>query len=281
MKVLKNIILYGALVASLGLYYHVDSQQPCKRVIPYDIGQFDEAYGISRDSLLTSIAQAEFVWEQEAGKQLFKYEEGAPFKINLIFSEEQENLQKGNEIQNSLSSQERSLQNTKQQYDDAVERFDREQARYNQRLAHYQAEVDRWNEQGGAPQAEYQRLQNEFNALQREANDLNNQIDTINDLAQRSNSKIISYNEQADVYNNLFDGTPFDAGNTDGTEINIFSYGSRQELVTLLVHEFGHVLGIGHLEDESSVMHYLLNDENKGGVLSEEDKLALQESCRL
>ncbi len=281
MKLLKNIILYGSLVASLLLYYHVDSKKPCNSVITYDIGQFDEEYGMTRDSFLTYIALAEIPWEEVAQKQLFRYEEGADFKVNLIFSDKQEKIQKGNELENRLDEKERSLSSTKQQYEDAVEKYERDKSNYERKLARYQKEVDRWNQQGGAPSSVFNQLEKDFEELQKEAESLNSSITRINDLARQSNSKVLEFNQNADEYNNLFDGTAFDAGNTDGTEINVYSFSNTKELVTLLTHEFGHVLGIDHIEDEASVMHYLLHDENVSGELSSFDKEALMTSCRI
>lgn len=274
-------MLYGTLIASLVLYYYVDGNQPCKRVITYDIGQFDQEYGMTQEQFLTYIALAELPWEEVAGKPLFRYEKGADFKINLIFSEKQEKIQKGNELEDALNEKERSLYTTKQRYEDAVEKYEREKTSYERKLATYQREVDTWNKKGGAPDDVYRKLQQDFEALQRDATSLNQRIEDINTLAQQSNTKVISFNENADEYNNLFDSTPFDAGNTDGTEINVYTFANTKELVTLLTHEFGHVLGIDHLEDEASVMHYLLSEENISGSLTSFDKEALINSCRI
>ena len=78
---------------------------------------------------------------------------------------------------------------------------------------------------------------------------------------------------------NFDESYEFDAGNTDGTEINIYSYDGLPELHTLLVHEFGHVLGIDHVDDQYSVMYYLLNEDNRGGELTDVDIAALGSSC--
>jgi hypothetical protein len=282
MKLLKNFILYGSLIISLFFLWKVVLQTPCGRVIEYDIGIFDESFRITQDEFITQIELAEIPWENIADKQLFRYVPGSDFKINLIFSEEQALVYKGDDLENNLDTKQESIDSVQSRYQSAVSRYERAKRDYEKKISKYEQEVIRWNNLGGAPKTEYENLQKEATSLDSKADEISRLLALVNTLTDENNKKVNEYNYNVDQYNTLFTrGHEFDAGNTDGTEINIYSYNSIDELQTLLVHEFGHVLGIEHVEDESSVMYYLLNDKNKKGILSEFDIESLSLSCRL
>lgn len=282
MKYIKNILLYGGFIVSVFLLWKVVLQTPCDRTIEYDIGAFDESFRIDREAFLAQIALAELPWEEVTGSDLFRYVPGADFKINLIFSEEQARLYKGNDIENKLDTKQESIDSLQARYQSAVTRYERAKGSYENKLRAYEQEVTKWNNLGGAPKEEYDILQQDAELLDREADEVNRLLVQVNKLAEENNTRVEDYNENVDEYNTLFTHShEFDAGNTDGTEINIYSYRDLDELHTLLVHEFGHVLGIDHVDDESSVMYYLLNENNKDGELSFFDKQGLSSSCRL
>jgi uncharacterized protein YoxC len=282
MKILRSIILYGVLTFSLVLLWQKVLRSPCYRVIEYDIGAFDERFLISREVFINQIEFAEIPWEEASETNLFRYVDGADFKVNLIWSDEQDRLYKGNDLENKLDNKQDSIDTVQNRYQTAVNRYEPVVREYESRLEQYEVDVTYWNDQGGAPEAEYNNLQNEVASLERKASELNSLLDTVNSLADENNQKVQTYNQNVAEYNNLFStGHEFDAGNTDGTEINVYSYDGIQELRTLLVHEFGHVLGIDHVEDINSVMYYLLNDQNQKGTLSDVDVAALELSCRL
>ena len=282
MKILRSIILYGTLAFSLVLLWHNVLRSPCARFIEYDIGTFDERFLISRDAFITQIELAEIPWEEAAGKNLFRYVPGADFKVNLIWSEEQERLYQGNVLENQLDSRQESIESIQNRYQSAVTRYERSVKEYETKLTAYEKDVTYWNNQGGAPEDEYTKLQKEATSLENKAKEVNRLLAQVNDIAEENNQKVENYNNGVEQYNDLFvGGYEFDAGNTDGREINVYSYDGDQELRVLLVHEFGHVLGIEHVDDPYSVMYYLLNDQNKKGELTDVDIAALEISCRL
>lgn len=281
MKLLRSLILYGLLIASLVLLWTRVIKNPCDTLVEYDIGIFDERFRMEQDEFIKLLEQAEEPWEDEVGKELFTFREGADFKVNLIWSEEQERLYEGKDISKELDSQEKSIDTIQSRYQSAVTRYERSLREYETKLKKYEKDVDYWNNQGGAPTETYNKLQQESKSLEKKAGEVNQFRLAVNELAEQNNDRIEDYNEGVQEYNTLFkDPREFDAGNTDGSEINVYSYDGKDELHTLLVHEFGHVLGIDHVENEASVMFYLLNDKNKTGLLSPEDTTSLNTVCR-
>ncbi|MFT7328200.1 MAG: hypothetical protein ACI870_000386 [Crocinitomicaceae bacterium] len=282
MKWLWTIFLYGTLILSLFFLWENVLRSPCSRVIEYSIGAFDERFEISQGEFINQIELAEIPWETSAEKQLFRYVPNATFKVNLIWSEEQERLYEGDKLENTLDSRQNSLDSIQTRYQSAVRNYEKSVRSYETKLSSYEKEVSYWNEIGGAPQAQYQKLESDAEKLDRTATEVKTLLGKVNELADENNQKVDLYNDGVSEYNQLFTvGHEFDAGNTDGTEINVYSYDGIPELQTLLIHEFGHVLGIDHVDDKNSVMYYLLTDDNQKGELTHIDIEALQVSCRL
>lgn len=281
MKIIKNIIYYGIIIFAVWFAWDTYTKTPCDRVINYDI-TFDDRFRITEDEFISFIERAEAPWEEAAGRELFRYVPGSKFKINLIFTEEQERLYQGKDISSELDSQQSGLDSLQSRYQSAVRRYESGLKSYQSQLQKYERDVEYWNAKGGAPTETYNQLRQEGNKLDAKLREIEGLRVTVNKLAEENNKEIKEYNQGVNNYNELFrDPKQFDAGNTDGTEINIYSYDGNQELMTLLTHEFGHVLGIDHVEDESAVMYYLLNDQNKGGILKTADINALDFSCKL
>tara|TARA_B100001765_G_C19482786_1_gene329709 strand:- start:149 stop:967 length:819 start_codon:yes stop_codon:yes gene_type:complete len=270
------------LAGSLGLLWYTYTDNPCRHVIEYDIGIFDDRFRITESEALGRIQSAEERWEDAAGQDLFSYVPGAEFKINFIFGEEQEKRYQADEISDSLDSTKDEISSTQQQYEQARADFQRKKSSYDSLLAQYNRDVEYWNSQGGAPENEFNKLEAQKKTLESRLAALETARKKVNRLAEASNNTINDYNSTVETFNSLYDSSyEFDAGNTDGTEINIYSYDSLGELETLLVHEFGHVLGIDHLDNPESVMHYLLNEDNSLGNLHSDDIEALSLSCNL
>jgi len=282
MKTLYRILLYGMLGYSLFLYYNRVYKSSCDTVIEYDIGNFDEGFNVTRDQFLTTIEQAELPWEEISGNNIFRYTPGAKFKVNLIFSEQQQKINEGDKLLEKINRSEGTIDNIDQRYDNALKKYNKASVDYNYALSLYEKNVNYWNTKGGAPEAEYKKIQNQQKKLDSQFNTLQGLQKQVNRIVDEKNGSIEKHNTTVNYYNNLFDeGHEFDAGDTDQTEINIYSYNSRAELHTILVHEFGHVLGIDHLEDPYAVMHYLLSKKNITGDINENDRIALRDVCRI
>jgi len=281
MKIFKKGMYYGIIIFAIWFAWNSYTKTPCDRVIEYDIS-FDDRFRITEDEFISFLERAEEPWEDAAGKELFRYVPGSSFKVNLIFSEEQAVLYQGRDISSELDSQQSGIDSLKSRYQSVVRRYESGLREYETQLRKYEQDVEYWNIKGGAPTEIYDQLQNDEKILDAQFKEVEELRRNVNRLAEENNNQIQYYNDGVSNYNNLFkDPKQFDAGNTDGTEINIYSYDGNQELMTLITHEFGHILGIDHLEDESSVMYFLLNEQNKGGVLRTADINALNLSCRL
>lgn len=293
---MRSQFLIALLVALLaaGSFWYRSTADICPVPMTYRLGTLSPEFNLNEAEAISFMSQAEAVWEEEAGRDLFIYDEDSDFVVNFVFDERQEfadtemtetqaldaQRQRNEQVLETVSSLQAEYQKLKENYQAKV-------ASYEERLSAYNQTVQRYNDRGGAPAGEYEALETERRSLDAEVsdlstmtNELNNLAEQINDLSQRGNELINAYNRQVSSYNAKYGyEREFTQGDYQGDSINIYKFSSDKELLTVMIHEFGHALGIHHVEGESSVMYYLLADVAEPVTLSEEDKQAFVEAC--
>lgn len=239
--------------------------------VGYSIGTFDGRFGISETDFLRIAEEAKAVWEKPAGRPLFRFDREARFKVNLVFDGRQQRTLDARKAKASIDSRGRSYDALVWQHARRTERLAEAQRRYDEQAASLQRRFDAhndrasyWNGRGGAPANEYADLQRELRELEREQESLERLRTDVNDDVAAVNELVVQINELAEA-NNLevtyFNGTfvesrEFEQGVFTGGDITIYQYGSVADLRIALVHEFGHALGFGHVDDPAAIMHY-------------------------
>lgn len=273
----------------------------CEDPIPYNIGTFASEFNVSQKYFLEAIAEAEAIWEEPFGKELFAY---APednsydvLKINLIYDHRQETTSKLSNIGGSLNEDKAKYNSLKSKLDALVANYEKEKNSFNERvlafnkkMEAYQAKVIYWNERGGAPQKEYDEIQETRRELEQESksletaensfgvkqDEINKTVAELNQLAKELNISVEKYN----VINESR-GETFEEGNfiSQGSkrQIDIYEFSNRTKLVRVLAHEFGHSLGLEHVPDKKAIMYELNEDKNM--KLTADDLQALQVKC--
>ncbi len=285
------------LILSLSLYWYASVGAYCQAPLTYALVDLDSRFNLSEADALAAISEAETLWEEAVGRELFIQvgkDERPDITISFTFDDRQERAIAEETFRDSLDNKAATSEDLAAAYDKLVADYqtkrDAHQAAvsdYESRLATHNATVDRYNSEGGAPDAIYDQLQvaerqlaSEATRLEREGKELNELADRINNLGEQGNQIIRQYNAGVNAYNSEF-GEPdeFTQGDYMNGAIHIYTFTSRGELVNVLAHEFGHALDIDHVEGSASVMYYLMEDQPTPPALSGEDKAAFTTQC--
>jgi predicted Zn-dependent protease len=286
-----------ALVAALffsGWYYY-SAAHPCIYPLPYSLGAIDERFGLDIETVKKITEDAETVWEDALGRQLFTYEENASFKIDFVYDERQERSEQADDKKAALDAKENASQSINAEYtrllaeyDELKQEYEAKVTRYNTRLQNFNTTVAQYNETGGAPSDVFRELQKTEQSLKTEEATLAREADTlatlaknINEVSARGNNLISEYNAGVVQYNQTYTGgEEFTQGDYHGDGISVYHFKDQAELKNVLVHEFGHAIGLPHVDGASSIMYYLMDKQPTTSELSPQDLAALESVCK-
>ena len=271
---------------------------PCTTPITYSIGTLDPRFKISRDELQSIINKAVAIWEKPINKDLFMFEENGDVVINLIYDNRQESTNRltslGLQIENtkeSFNTLQQKYESARGLYESAIKEFDSAVAQYDLRASQYEEVVSFWNRKGGAPEKVFSQLEAERVVLNKLAEELNTKQKNINELVTTVNAFTNVLNRIAQELNmsigefNTIGGEAeeFQEGvyvrDFSGERIDIFEFATRKQLLRVLAHEFGHALGLEHLENPLAIMYKRNQATNE--TLTKDDLVALKEKCQL
>ncbi len=293
MRRLFFLLLVLTLVTS-GYYFLATYQPVCSTPFTYRLGEFDVRFNISREEAKASLLVAEAVWEEPAGRDLFTYDEEPTFLVNFIFDDRQERTLAEEAHRAALDTKEVTSADIKAQYTVLTETYATLEKDYTTKLAAYEKKLEafnttvaNYNADGGAPKTEFVKLEAIKKSLEREARVLDTQsaalakiAHDLNNLSDQGNRIIEQYNQSVQTYNKNFGhGGEFTQGDYQKASITIYKFSDVRELTTVLTHEFGHALGIAHVEGSSSIMYYLLEEQPKNLKTSPEDLAAFRAVC--
>lgn len=266
----------------------------CRIPVHYHLGALDDRFGLTTEEVLEVTAYAEALWEDAIGRDLFQYHEERGLVINFIYDERQQNTEaeqgfreRLDSVQNMNTEIRAQYERLLEEYESLVDRYEARVAAYETRLVTYNVAVSELNQQGGAPPETVETLERERKALraeqeeiQQQAGELDGVVEGLNQLGRQGNVLVEEYNHGVGEYNQTFGQTrEFTHGDFRGKEINIYAFANKNELALILAHELGHALGIGHVEGQESIMHYLIGEQPETLTLSPYDQAAFTSVC--
>ena len=294
---LISVLFLIGLIGVSGYFIYQQTLSPCDKTLEYSIGRFDTQFGISKEQFKQYVTESEVVWEKVLNKNVFVYNPNAAFKINLIYDERQLSTTQKQKTEFGLSAVETVFKNLdaefslfKEQYDNKVANYEKSVSIFQERKSVYDAKVLDWNKRGGAPRNIYESLEAERQYLSSEASRLNTEVSSINNLTKQlnilleeRNQKAAEYNKIAESYNQKYNkGMEFNQAEYNGKEINVYQFGNKKDLVLALSHEFGHALGMDHVQNPKSVMYYLTGANIEiTPTLTAEDLAELHKVCKI
>ncbi len=310
MKIIRFILAMLFLAFAAGLVFFFWPIDPCENVIKYSVGRFDKNFALDQNEFISAMKTAETVWEQSLGRDLFQYEPEARFTVNLIYDERQRETLLRKRTESGLDKAEEVFQNIenafnilKKQYEIEEAAFNKAKDFYENERALYEKQVAYWNKKGGAPEPKYSELNAKANELNTLLNELNKDASKLNNLQSEFQTALAERNKAASEYNKVVEafnqkyghGYEFDQaeyvnertslfslGSGADKQINIYQYSTKNDLVLALAHELGHALGMGHVENSTSIMYYQSNENSEYELrLSAEDMREFERVCKI
>jgi hypothetical protein len=295
MKAFKAAILVLVILGSLGYSARILFIGPCDSPRGYRIGFVDSRFGVSEPELILALREAETLWEEAVGKDLFVFDSKARMPINLVYDERQATSQRNRVLESDIAETGESADAIKREFEALKRRHEAAQMEYESMRASFEAEqkaynekIAYWNGRGGAPRNEYQKLESDKSRLESSYAALESKRKEVNGLVAEINAKIAKYNflvrevnAAVDIINESAD-KEFEQGEfrrENGDErVEIYAFTDRGDLVRVLAHEFGHVLDSDHNSNQESIMYYLNTSENMEPTT--EDVAGVKESCK-
>ena len=275
-------------------FWYGKTADVCPVPIKYSIGNIDKRFGLDKAELKEVLFKSESVWEDFTQRELFVYDDKSPFTVNLIYDDRQQLVHTEDELRAVLDKQETEskavldkVEEVKKQYELIKDKYLKQKEDYESRLEKYNNQVDLFNKSGGAPTEQFEKLNAEQKELSGLLDDLlktekglNKLVDEINGLNEKGKELVDVYNTNVKKYNEIFGNLdPITQGDFQREGINIYKFKDKEELSRVIVHEFGHALGIKHVEGEDSIMYYLMTEQSGPVILSDEDKAAIRMIC--
>lgn len=269
----RFVVTVAVLVLALFVFYSfLADTSSCKRPLDYAIGSVDGRFKVTEAEVDAATAEAAERWDRGLGKDALNEKSGAQLKINLIYDQRQAELDKLKTGSAGLAQDKSALENSKENLDSQVQAF-------NTRAKEYERQVAYWNSVGGAPPEQFQTLEAERKSLIAEQNRIQSLAQSLNQQVDLYNSSVSEFNQEVETSNSkiITQGEYSSAGPT----IDIYTFGDKEELRLVLMHELGHALGIDHVAGEKSIMYYFLGAQDlKNPLLQIPDLTAYAEHCR-
>lgn len=244
----KSIIIYAVLLG-VGIFLFLQKYYPCDHPLSYKIGSIDPKFNLSRDQVLSDAEFASDIFNTASRKKLFTYSDTAALTVNFVYDDRAELDTKINNLQNQVTDQGKSL---KQQIQD----YESESKSFQEKIVTFKAKVESYNKEGGAPPDEYDKLVQEQKSLRDEANSLNAWADKLNLSTKEYNLNVSDLNNDTAKFNDEITQRPEEGQyNSQKNTITLYFASNHNELIHTLTHEFGHALGMDHVNDEKAIMY--------------------------
>ena len=281
---------------------NINSARAARFPIRWRLGRIDPRFNLDSDQVKRAAERAIHVWESECGKQLFVYDASRGFPVDLVFDVRQQALAERRDGEAKLRTSTLALELAERNAHDALERFrlaeervDVDAETFESSLEAYNRSVDYWNAEGGPPpdilarlDAQKARLASERSRVKQAQRESEAMRVESNRRADAYEDSIAHYNQAVREFNQRFRGPIREkVGDclmlgTKAKRITIFAFDDSNHLSAVLAHEFGHALGLRHVNGDGALMSAVETGQGLGADirLTERDRAELRRALR-
>lgn len=266
-------ITFAVIVVVALVFFALFSIKKCNEIRTFAIGNVDSRFKISAGDVQKVAEESALKWNNQSDKILLKYDKNSALKIDLIYDQRQAEVDQFNLASDTLQKSKDSVESTKGKFDQMLTTFQADLKTYN-------SEVSYWNKKGGATGTTYSDLEQTRTDLNKRRDQLISMSKNLNMAVDGFNSDLQNLQNDVDSKKNIIitQGLFIPAEN----KIEIYTFGNKEELRLVLIHELGHALGFDHGQDPSSIMYYLLGDQDLSNpTLLAEDIAMIGARCDL
>lgn len=303
---LAIVTIFGAISIGAAFFvfpdlFDISPDRPgCDTPIHWGLGEIDSRFPLDSKQFRQTVFEAEKIWENALGKDIFIFDPQSSFQIKTEFDRRQQMSFEAQDLEKNISDYEKessllekNYQTLKSGYEQQMKQFETLKKEFDNKLEQYNEDVATWNAGDQTSTKDYENLQEAEKELkklqeklQTKSAQVNKTADELNSLAQKINTKIATVNEAVETFREKYGAPqPFVQGlyYPPLDNITIFEFKGKEDLRLVLAHELGHALGINdHIQDNpSSLMYYLMDQQDiQNPTLTEQDIQAYSAACQ-
>ncbi|TSD01920.1 MAG: peptidase M10A and M12B matrixin and adamalysin [Parcubacteria group bacterium Athens0714_25] len=293
-------VAINALTLRLPSIFEISpSRLGCEQPIHWSLGEIDSRFPLDTKQFRQAAFEAEKIWEDALGKDVFVFDPQSSFQIKTEFDQRQQMTYEAQDLEKNIGAYEKesdllekNYQTLKIRYEQQMAQFETLKKEFEKKLKEYNKDVADWNSGDRTSSKEYEKLQEEEKELQNlqenlqeKTEEVNKTADELNALAQKLNIKTADVKKVIETFKEKYgEAKPFVQGlyYPPLQGITIFEFKEKEDLRLVLAHEMGHALGIEeHIKDNpASLMYYLMDQQDiENPSLTQQDIQAYSSAC--
>lgn len=239
------------------------------------------------------------LWATAMDRDLLNYDPEGEVVINLVYSKDQRRTERERSLSNRIEvlgkqielakTDSKQLMHTYQSHKKDLQNMI---AQHEKRVLEFNRDVMSWKIEGGIPKSKKEefekrrrqisllesRIKRKQNIVEDERNRLNATSNHLTSLVDIRNDLVAKYNQSFSTSSKFNQGEYIKDG--DERKIEIYQFSNRAELKTVLAHETGHAMGLGHVNNPKSIMNAIMKEQDIFHLsLTKADIKAIKDRC--